>query len=72
MFGAAKMLRETQTDPNELRRQVTSPNGTTMAAITSLEEAQTQELFVHAVKQATKRAGEMGKQADAAFSSLRK
>ncbi|HYU74958.1 MAG TPA: pyrroline-5-carboxylate reductase, partial [Ktedonobacteraceae bacterium] len=31
MYGAAKMLRETGKGPEELRRQVTSPNGTTMA-----------------------------------------
>lgn len=59
LYGAATMLRETGKDPGELRRQVTSPNGTTMAAITALEEGNGSLLFLQAVQRATQRASEM-------------
>ena len=38
LLGAAKMLMETGENPEELRRQVTSPNGTTMAGINELNK----------------------------------
>jgi pyrroline-5-carboxylate reductase len=60
LHGAATMLRETGKDPGELRRQVTSPNGTTMAAIATLEEGNGSQLFLQAVQRATQRASEMG------------
>lgn len=62
IYGAAKMLRETGKDPAELRRQVTSPNGTTMAAMSVLEQGDGQQLFIQAVQRATQRAAEMGQQ----------
>jgi pyrroline-5-carboxylate reductase len=62
VYGAAKMLRETGTDPQELRRRVTSPNGTTMAGIAALEQGGLQDLFQSAVRRATERAAEMGRQ----------
>lgn len=37
MLGAAKMAMESEDAPSELRRKVTSPNGTTQAAIESLQ-----------------------------------
>jgi pyrroline-5-carboxylate reductase len=62
MYGAAMMVRETGKTPGELRRQVSSPNGTTMAAMNVLEAGGFQELVERAVEQATKRAGEMGRE----------
>ena len=62
MYGAAMMVRETGKTPEELRRQVSSPNGTTMAAMNVLEEGGFQELLQNAVEQATQRAGEMGRE----------
>ncbi len=62
MYGAAKMLRETGKGPEELRRQVTSPNGTTMAGISVLEQGGFQDLLQRAVKRAAERAGEMGRE----------
>jgi pyrroline-5-carboxylate reductase len=62
MYGAAKMVRETGKTPGELRRQVTSPNGTTMAAMNVLEKGGFQELVERAVEHATRRAGEMGRE----------
>ena len=57
------MVRETGKTPGELRRQVSSPNGTTMAAMNVLEAGGFQELIERAVEQATKRAEEMGREA---------
>jgi pyrroline-5-carboxylate reductase len=61
LVGAVKMLKETGTDPAELRHQVTSPNGTTMAGLQALEQGNAASLFLQAVKQATARSVEMGK-----------
>jgi pyrroline-5-carboxylate reductase len=60
IYGAAKMLQETGREPEELRRQVTSPNGTTMAGIAVLDQANVQHLFGQTVQQATARAAELG------------
>ncbi len=65
MYGAAIMVRETGKTPQELRRQVSSPNGTTMAAMNVLEEGGFQELVQKAVERATKRAKEMGEEVSA-------
>jgi pyrroline-5-carboxylate reductase len=56
------MLQETGKEPAELRRQVTSPNGTTMAAMQVLEEGEAHRLLIKAVRRATERAFEMGQQ----------
>ena len=61
VFGVARMLQETGKDPAELRRQVTSPNGTTMAAMEVLDQGHSKQLFAQAVQRATQRAVEMGK-----------
>ena len=61
--GTAKMLKETGKSPAELRRQVTSPNGTTIAAISVLEQGGAHDLFVRAVRRATERAAEIGREA---------
>lgn len=66
VYGAAKMLQETDQEPAALRRQVTSPNGTTMAAIAVLDQGNGQQLFQNAVIRATQRAAEMGQQIEAA------
>lgn len=65
LSGAVKMLKETGKDAAELRRQVTSPNGTTMAGLQALEEGHADHLFIQAVKQATTRSIELGKLASA-------
>ncbi|MGB9866514.1 MAG: pyrroline-5-carboxylate reductase [Bacillota bacterium] len=62
LYGAAKMLRETGENPSVLRRQVTSPNGTTMAALKALEEAGFTSALVNAVQKASARARELAQQ----------
>ena len=64
MYGAAMMVRQTGKTPGELRRLVSSPNGTTMAAMNVLEEGGFQDLMERAVEHATKRAREMGREVD--------
>jgi len=60
--GAVRMLRETGESPATLRRQVTSPNGTTMAGIAALDERGVRDAFRLAVERATARAREMGEE----------
>jgi pyrroline-5-carboxylate reductase len=62
LYGSARMLKVTGKDPQELRRQVTSPKGTTMAGLAVLEQGELPDLFQKAVKQATRRATEMGQE----------
>jgi pyrroline-5-carboxylate reductase len=60
-FGAGKMLSEASETPAQLRQNVTSPNGTTFAALKSFESAGLKDIVNEAVKAATKRAEELGK-----------
>jgi pyrroline-5-carboxylate reductase len=60
-LGAAKMLTTSPDSPQELRRKVTSPNGTTHAAITSMEQAGVPQAIVNALHAAEKRGKELGK-----------
>lgn len=61
MVGAAALLDASGEDPAELRRQVTSPGGTTEAALAILtREAGLPSLLRDAVAAATRRSGELG------------
>jgi pyrroline-5-carboxylate reductase len=59
MLGSAKMLRDTGKHPVELREMVTSPGGTTIAAIRILEEAGVRAAFLNAIDAACKRGAEL-------------
>lgn len=59
-LGAARMVLETGEDPAELRRKVTSPGGTTQAAIEMLERHDFRGAVGQAMRRAAERAGEMG------------
>ncbi|TGZ85075.1 pyrroline-5-carboxylate reductase [Ascodesmis nigricans] len=61
-MGAGRMLVDTQEDPAELRRKVTSPNGTTHAAIESFLANGFTKICSDAVVAATKRGEELGKE----------
>jgi pyrroline-5-carboxylate reductase len=61
VLGAAKMLEETQVAPEELRRRVTSPNGTTQAAIERLEAGEVKAKITAAVRRAAERSRELGR-----------
>lgn len=60
VLGAAEMVRATGEEPSELRRKVTSPNGTTQAAIELLDNNHFSETIVKAVFRSAERAGELG------------
>ncbi|KAH7232062.1 hypothetical protein FSOLCH5_008733 [Fusarium solani] len=60
-FGAGKMLVESSEEPAQLRKNVTSPNGTTHAALVSFENSGLKAIVDGAVKAATSRAEELGK-----------
>ncbi|MEM8782019.1 MAG: pyrroline-5-carboxylate reductase [Planctomycetota bacterium] len=59
--GAVQMLFESAPDPEELRRQVTSPGGTTQAAIEHLQKHGFEELIRDAVVAARDRSIELGR-----------
>ncbi len=58
-LGAGRMLREDGTAPSELRRRVTSPNGTTQAALDSFATDGFTQIVTRAVAAATQRGGEL-------------
>ncbi len=58
-WGAARMARETGTAPSELRRNVTSPGGTTEAAIDALDEHEVNRHIVAALGRASRRSREL-------------
>jgi pyrroline-5-carboxylate reductase len=58
--GSAKMMLTTADSPTELRRKVTTPNGTTHAAITHMEQQGMPQIIVDALKAAQRRSRELG------------
>lgn len=59
LVGSAELLAATSEEPAELRRQVTSPGGTTERIIATLDQAQLDQLFDAALKAAVARAEEI-------------
>jgi pyrroline-5-carboxylate reductase len=59
LVGSAKMLRETGTHPTVLREQVTSPGGTTAAALRELEIHRVRAAFLAAMEAARNRSAEL-------------
>ncbi|OME88043.1 pyrroline-5-carboxylate reductase [Paenibacillus sp. FSL A5-0031] len=60
VLGAAEMVRHTGEEPAELRRKVTSPNGTTQAALELMAENHFSETIKKAIHRSAERAGELG------------
>jgi pyrroline-5-carboxylate reductase len=58
--GAAKMLATSTDSPAELRRKVTSPGGTTEAAINHMVQNRWPQVTVDAIKAAQRRGKELG------------
>jgi pyrroline-5-carboxylate reductase len=65
MLGTAKMLRDTKMHPVEVREMVTSPGGTTIAAIRHLEQAGVRAAFLNAIDAARQRSTELAKGSEA-------
>jgi pyrroline-5-carboxylate reductase len=60
-LGAGRMLVSSPEQPEQLRRNVTSPNGTTHAAIESFKAAGLKKMVDQAVRAAVERSEELGK-----------
>lgn len=61
MLGSGQLLNKSDKSPAELRCLVTSPGGTTAAALQQFEDGGFRELINEAVSAAYRRAGELGK-----------
>ncbi|MCC3145019.1 pyrroline-5-carboxylate reductase [Halanaerobium sp. Z-7514] len=59
--GGAEMVLESQKHPAELKDMVTSPGGTTIAGVASLEESGFRSAVIKAVSAAAERSEELGK-----------
>ena len=60
-LGSATLLATSSSSPEELRQQVTSPNGTTMQATGRFDAADLERVFIEATEAALARAKELGK-----------
>jgi pyrroline-5-carboxylate reductase len=58
-LGASMMANTGDNSPTELRQKVTSPNGTTQAAIESFQAQNFEQIIAHAMRAAFDRAGEL-------------
>ena len=61
VLGSARMMAETGDDPGALRMAVTSPGGTTAAALRTLEFKAVRSAFIEAVAAATERSRQLGR-----------
>jgi len=59
-IGAGQLLHHTQKAPALLRKQVTTPGGTTEAALNVMQASGVQEILTEAVRAAAKRSRELG------------
>ncbi len=62
VFGSAKLLLDTGEHPGRLKDMVTSPGGTAIAGLHTLESGGLRRTLIDAVESATRRATELGEQ----------
>ncbi|MEC0252823.1 pyrroline-5-carboxylate reductase [Bacillus halotolerans] len=62
MAGATDMLRQSGKQPAQLRREITSPGGTTEAGLRALTEASFEEAIIHCIEETAKRSAEIKEQ----------
>ena len=60
-LGSATLLATSSSSPEQLRQQVTSPNGTTMQATGRFDAADLEQVFIEATEAALARAKELGR-----------
>jgi pyrroline-5-carboxylate reductase len=59
IYGAGKMLKDSKEAPAVLRKNVTSPGGTTEAALKVMNDRKLVEIFAEAIKAAAHKSGEL-------------
>ena len=69
LLGSAKLLMETHEHPGKLKDSVTSPGGTAIAGLHTLEEGGLRTTLINAVEAATNRSRELGKMMITNFSN---
>lgn len=62
MLGAAEMLKHSTKSPATLRKEVTSPGGTTEAGLKVLQNYEVDQAFIACIEEATAQSKRMGKQ----------
>ncbi|HKP02301.1 MAG TPA: pyrroline-5-carboxylate reductase [Chthoniobacterales bacterium] len=62
VFGAGQLASETKMSPEDLRKMVVTPGGTTAAGLAAMEEHKTADGLIAAVEAATRRGAEMAKE----------
>ncbi|MBP2240783.1 pyrroline-5-carboxylate reductase [Cytobacillus eiseniae] len=60
LIGAAEMLAKSKKEPEQLRKEVTSPGGTTEAGLKILETYRVQHAFIDCIKEATAQSKRLG------------
>ena len=60
--GAAQLAIETKLSPEDLRKMVVTPGGTTAAGLSEMETMRTSESLIAAVEAAARRGAEMAKE----------
>ena len=65
VLGAAQLAMETGKTPEELRRMVVTPGGTTAAGLSAMEKLKTSESLIAAIEAATNRGREIAEQTSA-------
>ncbi|MCP8966999.1 pyrroline-5-carboxylate reductase ProI [Ectobacillus ponti] len=67
MIGAAEMLKLTPKHPSVLRKEITSPGGTTQAGIEVLQSFEFQQALVQCISRAAERSRELGETLEQLF-----
>ena len=62
VLGAAALMQESTMSPEELRKMVVTPGGTTAAGLAVMEKLGTSESLIAAIEAATKRGQEMARE----------
>jgi pyrroline-5-carboxylate reductase len=62
VLGASQLAAETQMSPEDLRRMVVTPGGTTAAGLAAMDKLRTADGLIAAVEEAAKRGAEMARE----------